>query len=496
MGIELQNRKEDRSANVARKKDKDIDHSSLVDLRKQLALEARDAPRAQQNEARNLLEHLQLMQDEIAKKVPNKTAEGLKNSEERSVHDLARELADKQVEHQGKRFQASAGVSETVQRGIQELNERQQREEQRHPNLSERALSKQNEGHQHQREDAARLVVETKRALLDLEARDENRLKDQRNGVSAALMPNEKMAGQREGDIRNAVEFALSKEDQDRNELRKDVSALMKDATRRFTDILERAGPQVIDRAREALGDLAHTLSDGALQRVLREGAKQPEALRKSVESAIKGQLAEELWQASQEEALKNRSDTRMQFIAGDRIRDEKNSKLTDGVLAWQDDNQLWHIEKIFEVKAGERAVKGLIERLEKMTEEFIEETQRYAVDLARENTNNKKVESSQEFRRVVDKYFKELTSHDAQRDAGQLERTAERIHESSEAPTKLYVDGKAITLARDQGRANVIGIVPKGTEGVLKAERLKASDQELTRMARHLAEVVEKKRA
>jgi flagellar motility protein MotE (MotC chaperone) len=178
-------------------------------------------------------------------------------------------------------------------------------------------------------------------------------------------------------------------------------------------------------------------------------------------------------------------ADRQLRFIRGDQIRDDQNHKLTDGLLAWQDRNSGdLHILQAFEAKACHQAVRELNRTLDELTLSGKEETRRYARDLARdellgaqrenETLDQYQARQAEQLRNLSDEerrrlerrtrdHFEELLSRRVQTElGGQVQKTIERLHESTEAATRILVDGKEARLAVDRGRTDVVKVVPQ----------------------------------
>jgi hypothetical protein len=241
-------------------------------------------------------------------------------------------------------------------------------------------------------------------------------------------------------------------------------------------------------------------LDDASLQRIAGEAqsrqrlADLDESTRLRTERAavsrVKGQLFEELLEQHLKKDLgklnaNQPADRQLRFIRGDQIRDDQNHKLTDGLLAWQDRNSGdLHILQAFEAKAGHQAVRELNRTLDELTLSGKEETRRYARDLARdellgaqrenETLDQYQARQAEQLRNLSDEerrrlerrtrdHFEELLSRRVQTElGGQVQKTIERLHESTEAATRILVDGKEARLAVDRGRTDVVKVVPQ----------------------------------
>ena len=60
---------------------------------------------------------------------------------------------------------------------------------------------------------------------------------------------------------------------------------------------------------------------------------------------------------------------------------------------------------------------------------------------------------------------LKELLADEVQEEKGQLTRTQERLTTDEDHDTKVYIDGKAELLARDQRRAQATSALPKDVQ-------------------------------
>jgi hypothetical protein len=244
-------------------------------------------------------------------------------------------------------------------------------------------------------------------------------------------------------------------------------------------------------------------LDDSAVQRIAGEArsrqrlADLDESTRLGTERAavsrVKGQLFEELLERHVRDQLSslnaNRpADRQLEFIRGDQIRDDQNNKVTDGLLAWQDRNSGdLHVLQAFEAKAGHQAARELNRTLDELTLSGKEETRRYARDLARdellgaqrqnETLNQYAVRQAEQLKNLSEgqrrrleqrtkDHLEELLSRRVQTElGGQVQKTIERLHESTEAATRIHLDGKEARLAVDRGRTDVVKVVPQDVQ-------------------------------
>jgi hypothetical protein len=254
-------------------------------------------------------------------------------------------------------------------------------------------------------------------------------------------------------------------------------------------------------RVAERLG--VSRLDDSALQRIAGEArsrqrlADLDESTRLRTERAavsrVKGQLFEELLEQLLSRALDRLNagrpaDQQLRFIRGDQVRDDQNHKLTDGLLAWQDQRTGdLQVLQAFEAKSGHKAARELNRTLDELTLSGKQETRRYARDLARDELlgaqrQNETVDqyvarqaeqlrnlSDEERRRLEERtrdHFEELLSRRVQTElGGQVQKTIERLHESTDAATRLFIDGQEARLAVDRGRTDVVKVVPQDVQ-------------------------------
>lgn len=298
---------------------------------------------------------------------------------------------------------------------------------------------------------------------------------------------------------------ALARDQRDDAELRqRDIAVAKAELDHREVADRNRLDDQRLQRLRGATAQA--NLSDEAIQRLAdeavcpgrRELSLRNEPEREAAVQRTKGQLAEELARRLAQDmiaALKERDPSRnLEFIAGDRIRDEQRRKLTDGVIAWRDKENTLRVLMALEVKAGERAARELNATVQKLGRKGREELQRYARDLAREEIAARQAtekrsarEWDDELRAARDRHEAELRSPEAQREPGQVRRTEERL----DLMERIYLDGQADRMTVDRGTrldTLVQSVVPEDVkEGA--SRRLAIGSQQLDEMARRIVD-------
>ena len=304
--------------------------------------------------------------------------------------------------------------------------------------------------HQRQQRDLQASIAQVNDAIIRLRALDEIQIRASLKDVSA------KASTQGAGQILDELE--QQKQQQSKaEEACWDTFVLASYVARTAWELRRELAPDVLQVARRSLGVLAEQLSDDAIQRIHGEGAKAahtPEV----AEQRIKGQLFEELVSSKsmittqveveqkrlQEQGIR----AKIEFIAGDRLRDSRNNKLSDGVFAWRDTAERLHITRFLEAKAGEYSATKLHGLVDKMTKKFMIETAKYANDLVKDEIKQGKLRSADAKVREAE-ILKELLADEVQEEKGQLTRTQERLTTDEDHDTKVYIDGKAELLAR-----------------------------------------------
>jgi hypothetical protein len=345
-----------------------------------------------------------------------------------------------------------------------------------------------------------------------------------------------------------SLHFATSVMDQrmseDRERMLVALTSPTKDADRRATidEVLQRqAGvAQAADQLRldrdtadairarldEELGN--RRLSAEALQRITDEArtktplAERPADARAAAERAavsrVKGQLFEELLELKIKGMLadlnKDRpADRQLEFIAGHRIRDENNQKLTDGVLAWRDQaTRRLTTEIAFEAKSGPEAAKELDTRAGDLSAAARQQALETAKDLALDDVLGKqrddetaeayiwrqarqRTQLTDEQRTAIteatESHFAQLTSRRGRAEVGgQLQASVERL-----AELDLRVDAKQEPLGADRHRTAVLGVLPDDVRvSDKKVVRLNVSAGELQRASEALVDEMKRR--
>lgn len=213
-------------------------------------------------------------------------------------------------------------------------------------------------------------------------------------------------------------------------------------------------------------------------------------ASKEAAVQRVKGELAEVLAaveyarEVIARENAKRAADQQLFLIEGNRIRDEQGNKLSDGIIAWRDRDNALRVWEVLEVKAGPASARELNRHIEELTKAAERELRAYARDLAREeleelekgaSTRLEGPARSQEIDRLAAIHEERLRSHRTQVESGQREKTAERV----DLTTRLYVDGLAEEMKRDETR-RLSELVAK----VVTRDALRRDEQ-----AAHLAE-------
>lgn len=414
---------------------------------------------------------------------------------------------------------AYGSMAQSIER-VQQAQRRDQEALTNRPGAAAADLQRLAEHQADQTRDLQKTVGDYSQALREHESAQANAMADTEDQlIQATLGQRENDAGLSRADLINkVVADAARKADEQQADLRGTV----RNFENQLREIEARLAPDARQNVRDELKDTALAdLGDRAIDRVVaaaREGQQRRQAMdadqsKRSELSAlnrVKGQLMEEAFRAlAQAEAreLSQKLGKNVEFIDGNRIRDAQGKKLSDGMLAWKDDAGRLRVERAYEAKAGENAARGLNEAIEKLTRAAMRETQKYAEDMALEayqeqhgkDPNLRFANATAEQRKALDALkesaLKELLSPNAQRDMGQLERTIERLHESVDSPTRVYVDGKPRTLAVNQGRTDMKAVLPQDValeehqnamRVAIRAEDLqKASERLLERLKR-----------
>lgn len=345
--------------------------------------------------------------------------------------------------------------------------------------------------HERQRRELDELMASTLAASDKLRGESDLRQKVERTEAARAL---------READLIQALDQVLAAQQQMAREGERQANGFKAHLRRQLDDILSRLTPNKLVDVRSR-AELDQRVSDDALQRIVREGQRSPAGNRVS---AVKGQLAEELNAERAEQEARQDATGKTTFLHPDRIRDESGRKLTDGLLVQRNEETgRLQVVKAFEVKAGENAARELLERITAMTNKFREQTALYARDSVldrevrqRENEAIEQWAARQERWAAV--HAAELAAEaeaerqrleENQREAGQLDATIERLHESTEAGSRIYVDGIAEELELDLGRADIEGVVPRDVElDDVRVRQLGVTADELRRAAEAVA--------
>jgi hypothetical protein len=370
----------------------------------------------------------------------------------------------------------------------------------------------------HQLEDKQRLELDTAQRLQASPGADVDRELEQMRSATSAM-------DQRMSEDRARMRAALVSPTQDA-----DRRAVIDEALREQQGAVQTADRVRLDRdtsnvvrgrVDQELGD--RRLSDEALQRIADEArsktrlADRPAETRAAAERAavnrVKGQLFEELLelkiQALLSDLNKDRpADRQLQFIAGHRIRDENNQKLTDGVLAWRDQaTRQLTIEFAFEAKAGPEAAKELTARVGDLTAAVRQEALAQARDLALDDVLGKQRadETAEAYAwrqarqrsqltdkqrtaigEATDRHFAQLTSRRGRTElGGQIHATIERL-----AELDVRIDGRPESLGVDRHRTAVLGVLPNDVRVKdNKALRVDVSAAELQRASEALVD-------
>src|SRR5262245_42685795 len=332
------------------------------------------------------------------------------------------------------------------------------------------------------------LASGTKAELSDVRERDNERLRGQRDEVAVALS---KDASPKVTDTLRQFDLAAQREQEKKSgwqmlSQHADMDALKQAVGRMTSEIVAKVGPNESQKWRAALGDAAKDLDDAAITRV-------KNAARDGV-NAAKGQLFEEVMGSSREVArmvsdaqhdLDRRGiQAKAEFIAGDRVRDANNRKISDGLIAWRDQSDRLHVAQYLEAKSGQDFAATLQEREITQTKRDRIEWQKYAADVARDTGSHARLEQTED---------------------GQLGKTRERLDE----PNRLYIDGRRTAVELDAGRAphaeaflpGNVTLTNKEGEDVTRelATQLRITDNEIIAAATRavaVREEVERRRA
>jgi hypothetical protein len=377
-----------------------------------------------------------------------------------------------------------------------------------------------------QLEDKQRLELDTAQRLQASPSADVDRELEHLRSATSAM-------DQRMSEDRARMRAALVSPTQDA-----DRRAVIDEALRQQDEVLreQQGAVQTADRVRldrdisnvlrarvdQELGD--RRLSDEALQRTADEArsktrlADRPAETRAAAERAavnrVKGQLFEELLELKIRALLtglnKDRpADRQLEFIAGHRIRDENNQKLTDGVLAWRDQaTRQLTIEFAFEAKAGPEAAQELSMRVGDLTAAVRQEALGQARDQALDDVLGKqradetaeayawrqarqRSQLTDEQRTAIgeatDRHFAQLTSRRGRTElGGQIQATIERLAEQD-----VRIDGGLPeSLGVDRRRTAVLGVLPNDVRVKdNKALRVDVSAAELQRASEALVD-------
>jgi hypothetical protein len=292
--------------------------------------------------------------------------------------------------------------------------------------------------------------------------------------------------------------------------LARDIAVAKAELDHREVAERNRLDDQRLQRLREVTAEAK--LSDEAIQRAAneavcpgrRELSLRDEKAREAAVQRVKGQLAEEFAARLAEEVIaaeRKRDPSRnLEFIAGDRIRDEKRQKLTDGVIAWRDHQGTLRVLEALEVKAGREAARELNSKVEKLGREAQEEIRRYARDLARDEIEQRlttEQRTPKEWNRALKdaraRHEAELRSPQAQREAGQVRQTQERLDLSA----RMYLDGRADRMTVDRQRELkdlVRAVVPEDVKEE-QARKLAIDSRRLEEMARSIVDELRRRR-
>jgi hypothetical protein len=232
------------------------------------------------------------------------------------------------------------------------------------------------------------------------------------------------------------------------------------------------------------------TIQDLANEAVVPGSARLTQVTRDDAIQRVKGALAEGLAAADahRELAQENQSrslDRQLFLLEGDRIRDEKGKKLTDGLVVWRDTNDRLRVWKALEVKAGPASARELNRSIEKLTADQDKELRRYAADLARDRAASEGWVDAERLMDLTRQNEESLRSNKVQAGKGQREKTTERLDNTE----RIYVDGRRVELAIDRDRRLKDIVAKVSTDDALRRDaevhRLGVRSMDLEAVAR-----------
>lgn len=298
------------------------------------------------------------------------------------------------------------------------------------------------------------------------------------------------------------LQEAVAKQRSEKAKTNRTENRLVEHVSRETEKLLNQLTQDRSAQLRKAAGPVAEKLDDKAVQQAAEavQGKRSEDRV-----NAIVGQLTEELNNQRVVDLQKAGIDRSLTFIAGDRIRDGNGAKMTDGVLARQLDNGRWQIMKAFEVKAGSPSAKELYKKIEHdRSEELPAEARQDALqELAAAECARRGVSTEDEsaYRRVeasipradLDRLTQEkllaLQQPDAQREAGQLGRTLERLSQQ-----RLFLDGMEMNQADDNDRhsVEVRAVVPRDVRAQEAADHLEEDAAQLRMAAEAIVDLLD----
>ena len=121
------------------------------------------------------------------------------------------------------------------------------------------------------------------------------------------------------------------------------------------------------------------------------------------------------------------------------------------------------------------------------MTNKLADETAAYARDLVNAEFAGRAGSSAQQQQERERQVREDLMSEAVQTEAGQLTRTQERLTTYEDRDSRIFIDGRAELLARDQRRALAEAVVPADVQRQ-GFRQLDATSRQLTEMANRAA--------
>lgn len=441
-----------------------------------------------------------------------------------SISRQADNLATQQEDRLQRQIAKESNVLGRIAREAAQLQEQQLAESRQLAALGNTvgpdAVTRISEHHQAQQTRLQDLAREVNKTLSEYAQKSDELAKAARDEFRKAVANNENPADlearrknqeldatRRETDFHRRIDFLNAQMKESRLLLPEDNAREVQ--KRMVAAISEQLQEQASEQAQAA--QLVQRLSEESIQAVAREGLKsmfhlmqaenaKQDQIRQGLLSRMTGQLFEELAGDTIKDSLKDRlhETTRLEFIAGDRIRDQAGRKLTDGVVTWQDAEQRSR-RMAFEAKAGAAAAEKLDRELTDLTVRGRAELEQYAKDLAEEEVLRHADETDEAYasRRpealrdatedqraymelLTEVYIEELLDRSVQEEAGQLQRTNERLSQAQ----SLYVDGRAREdLGVTDGRSTEVQrVLPKDVAPEQDALRVQITAEQLRR--------------